>query len=134
MTEEPAGTWASGIGAITMFVEDLAATRAFYREVFALPVFFEGDTSVVFRIGTTLVNLLQVEQAPELVAPAPVGSPGDGVRYQLTVNVPDVDATCEVLLARGVRLLNGPMDRPWGIRTASFRDPSGHIWEVASGG
>jgi catechol 2,3-dioxygenase-like lactoylglutathione lyase family enzyme len=28
-------------------------------------------------------------------------------------------------------LLNGPMDRPWGVRTASFRDPGGHIWEIA---
>ncbi|MFH9400536.1 hypothetical protein ACH4JS_12170 [Streptomyces sp. NPDC017638] len=26
---------------------------------------------------------------------------------------------------------NGPMDRPWGIRTASFEDPGGHIWEIA---
>lgn len=26
---------------------------------------------------------------------------------------------------------HGPMDRPWGIRTASFIDPVGHIWEVA---
>ena len=25
----------------------------------------------------------------------------------------------------------GPVDRPWGIRTASFRDPGGHIWEIA---
>jgi uncharacterized glyoxalase superfamily protein PhnB len=24
------------------------------------------------------------------------------------------------------------MDRPWGIRTASFRDPGGHIWEIAN--
>ena len=31
----------------------------------------------------------------------------------------------------GVTLLNGPMDRPWGIRTASFSDPGGHIWEIA---
>jgi len=23
------------------------------------------------------------------------------------------------------------MDRPWGIRTASFKDPAGHIWEIA---
>jgi lactoylglutathione lyase len=23
------------------------------------------------------------------------------------------------------------MDRPWGIRTASFRDPTGNIWEIA---
>jgi lactoylglutathione lyase len=30
-----------------------------------------------------------------------------------------------------VQLLNGPMDRPWGVRTASFRDPGGHIWEIA---
>ena len=33
---------------------------------------------------------------------------------------------------KGVVLLNGPMDRPWGIRTASFCDPDGHIWEIAA--
>ncbi|MEV6805296.1 hypothetical protein [Streptomyces sp. NPDC051129] len=27
--------------------------------------------------------------------------------------------------------LIGPMNRPWGIRTASFKDPGGRIWEVA---
>jgi lactoylglutathione lyase len=27
--------------------------------------------------------------------------------------------------------LNGPMDRAWGVRTASFTDPGGHIWEFA---
>jgi len=30
-----------------------------------------------------------------------------------------------------VTLLNGPMDREWGVRTASFTDPDGHIWELA---
>jgi uncharacterized glyoxalase superfamily protein PhnB len=50
---------------------------------------------------------------------------------QFTLEVDDVDATCAMLTARGVELLNGPMDRPWGIRTASFMDPAGHIWEVA---
>ena len=43
----------------------------------------------------------------------------------------DVDATVDELKSRGVELLSGPMDRPWGTRTASFRDPGGHIWEVA---
>ena len=42
-----------------------------------------------------------------------------------------VDATCAWLAQRGVELLNGPMDRPWGIRTATFQDPAGHIWEIA---
>ena len=52
-------------------------------------------------------------------------------RVQLTLPVDDVDAMCKELAARGVTLLNGPVDRPWGIRTASFRDPGGHIWEIA---
>ena len=42
-----------------------------------------------------------------------------------------MDAVCDDLVARGVRLVNGPMDRPWGPRTACFADPSGHIWEIA---
>jgi uncharacterized glyoxalase superfamily protein PhnB len=37
----------------------------------------------------------------------------------------------EELKRRGAELVNGPMDRPWGIRTASFRDPAGHLWEIA---
>jgi uncharacterized glyoxalase superfamily protein PhnB len=48
-----------------------------------------------------------------------------------TIEVEDVDGLCAELIARGVRLLNGPMDRPWGVRTASFQDPAGHIWEIA---
>jgi len=55
-----------------------------------------------------------------------------GVRSVLTVHVEDVDKWCATLKERGVELLNGPMDRPWGPRTASFRDPSGQIWEIAS--
>jgi lactoylglutathione lyase len=127
VTEIPAA-----IGAITLFVEDLAAARAFYASVFGLPVHYEDDASAVFRFGPTLVNLLVVGEAPELVAPAPVASPGAGVRFQLTITVEDVDAAAAEAQARGATLLNGPMDRPWGIRTASFRDPAGHVWELAS--
>jgi uncharacterized glyoxalase superfamily protein PhnB len=50
---------------------------------------------------------------------------------QLTINVDDVDAVCAELARRGVTLLNGPVDRPWGVRTAAFRDPDGHAWEIA---
>jgi uncharacterized glyoxalase superfamily protein PhnB len=85
----------------------------------------------VFKFGETLVNLLRISEAPSLVAPAAVAEPGAGVRFQFTLDVEDVDSVCERLRERGVELLNGPMDRPWGIRTASFRDPGGHIWEIA---
>jgi catechol 2,3-dioxygenase-like lactoylglutathione lyase family enzyme len=125
------GAWPGGIAAITLFVEDLAEARRFYGEVFALPVAFEDENSAVFRFGETLVNLLKASEAPGLVEPAAVASPDAGVRFQFTLGVQDVDAMCEELRRRGVEVLNGPMDRPWGIRTASFRDPGGHIWEIA---
>ena len=126
-----AETWANGISAITLFVEDLAAAKQFYREVFGLPVYFEDEHSAVFNFGNTLINLLATAAAPELIAPAAVAPPEAGARAQFTVTVDDVDARCAELVARGATLLNGPIDRPWGIRTATFRDPGGHIWEIA---
>lgn len=121
----------SNIAAITLFVDDLGSAKDFYQEVFGLPVSFEDPDSIVFKFGDTLINLLTITAAGELIQPAPVGRPGLGNRFQFTVAVEDVDATCEALQARGVTLLNGPMDRPWGVRTASFQDPAGHIWEIA---
>ena len=126
-----AGAWPGPITAITLFVEDLDAAKRFYREVFELPVAFEDDNSAVFTFDGTMVNLLKASEAPGLVEPATVATREAGARFQLTLGVDDVDAMCEKLGERGVELLNGPMDRPWGIRTASFRDPGGHIWEIA---
>jgi catechol 2,3-dioxygenase-like lactoylglutathione lyase family enzyme len=120
-----------GVGAITLFVEDLAATKAFYADVFQLPLIHEDDDSVVFDFGNTLINLLTTPAATELIDPATPGGHGEGPRLQLTLTVADVDAVAAELTARGVELLNGPVDRPWGIRTASFQDPDGHIWEIA---
>ena len=124
-------TWPKGINAITLFVEDLAAAKQFYRDVFGLPVHFEDDDSAVFDFGNTIVNLLKTSAAGELIEPAAIAPRDTGARFQLTIEVDDVDATCAELAARGVTLLNGPIDRPWGVRTASFMDPAGHIWEIA---
>ena len=131
MTQTEATNWAKGISAITLFVEELDAAKQFYRTTFGLPVIFENEDSVVFKIGGTLINLLRAESANELIEPAQVARCDAGARHVFTVEVDDVDALCAELIARGVKLLNGPMDRPWGVRTASFQDPAGHIWEMA---
>jgi lactoylglutathione lyase len=123
--------WPRGIYAITLFVEDLETTKKFYQEVFDLPIHYEDDSSAVFKIGDNLVNLLRITEAGELIEPAKVANRESGSRFVFTIPVEDVDAMCAELTARGVKLLNGPMDRPWGIRTASFMDPGGYIWEIA---
>ncbi|MGO8961422.1 MAG: VOC family protein [Streptosporangiaceae bacterium] len=119
------------IDVITLFVEDLASTKRFYQEIFELPVAFENDDSAVFKFGGLTVNLLSAANAPDLIGPAAVASSDAGSRFQFTVGVDDVDAVCAELTARGLTLINGPMDRWWGVRTAAFADPGGHIWEVA---
>jgi catechol 2,3-dioxygenase-like lactoylglutathione lyase family enzyme len=124
-------SWAKDIFAITLFVEDLKAAKKFYQLVFGMPVEFEDDNSAVFKFRNTLINLLKITAAEELIAPAKAANREAGPRFVFTLHVDDVDAMCAELTARGVELLNGPMDRPWGIRTASFIDPGGYIWEIA---
>ena len=36
------------VGAITLFVEDLAQSREFYRDALGLPLVFEDDASAAF--------------------------------------------------------------------------------------
>jgi catechol 2,3-dioxygenase-like lactoylglutathione lyase family enzyme len=124
-------TWTKGIDAITLFVEDLNASKALYREAFDLPVMFEDDNSAVFNFQSSVVNLLRTSEAPELIEPARMAPRDAGSRVVFTLEVDDVDEMCADLASRGIELLNGPIDRPWGVRTASFRDPDGYIWEVA---
>lgn len=122
---------AKEIGAITLFVEDLEAAKRFYREVFDLPIHYEDENSAVFGFANTLINLLDIAEADGLISPAVVASRDAGTRAQFTIGVDDVDAVCAELARRGVVLLSGPIDRPWGIRTANFADPGGHVWEIA---
>jgi len=116
---------------ITLYAEDLAATRAFYENVFGLDVIYEDDDSAVVKLDNVMINILAVDNAPTLVEPKPVAGPDAGSRLLLTLNVEDANAVCAELAAHGVTLLNGPVDRPWGRRTAAFADPAGNVWEIA---
>ena len=119
------------VGAITLFVADPQRSKSFYESVFGLAPAYEDEDSAAFNFDNMIVNLLAVSAAHDLIEPARVAGPETGSRFQLTIWVDDTDAVCAELRSRGIELLNGPMDREWGVRTASFKDPDGHIWEVA---
>ena len=125
-------SWSSrSVDFITLFVDDLDRSKTFYREVFGLPVIFEDENSAVFRFANTGINLLRSEAAEDLIRPGAVARQDAGARLVFTIDVDDVDEVCAELAEHGVELLNGPVNRPWGRRTASFTDPGGHIWEIA---
>jgi catechol 2,3-dioxygenase-like lactoylglutathione lyase family enzyme len=117
------------ISAISLFVEDVPSAKTFYEDVFGVETVFEDDTSACVRFDGLFVNLLDVSAAGvqvDVVANRDAGS-----RFQLSIWVDDVDAVCALLQQRGVTLLTGPVDRVWGMRTATFTDPEGHSWEIA---
>ena len=130
-TSDKANAWPKGIFAITLFTENLEQTKEFYQKVFGLPIDYEDPNSAVFKFGDVMINLLRITEANTLIQPAKVADRESGSRFVFTISVDDVDTMCAELVSRGVELLNGPMDRPWGIRTASFKDPAGNIWEIA---
>jgi lactoylglutathione lyase len=119
------------IEVVTLFVSDLQKTRAFYQHVFGQPIVYQDDVSAVMKLGGLMINILDRSQSPELVAPKTVAGIGTGPSALLTIKVGNVDTVCEELRAHGVVLLNGPLNRPWGRRTAAFEDPAGNVWEIA---
>jgi catechol 2,3-dioxygenase-like lactoylglutathione lyase family enzyme len=116
---------------ITLFVDDVPRTKAFYQDVFGLDVIFEDADSAVVKLANLIINLLRTDNAPTLIEPYTAVGGGTQARFLLTIEVEDVDATIGELARHGVSLLNGPTDRPWGRRTAAFADPAGHVWEIA---
>ena len=120
------------VGAITMFVDDPKRSKEFYERVFGASTIFEDDDSAAFEFENLIVNLLVERAASQLIEPAPVATREAGSRFQLTIWIEDAEAVVEQLRSAGVELLNGPIDRPWGMRTAAFADPDGHVWEVAA--
>ena len=124
--------WQKTISAITLFVEDKDRAKSFYEKAFELEPAHEEDTEVMFRLANTLLFLTNVSVAGRMIAPAVAGGPDQGPRHVFAIVVDDVDAVCAELKRKGIGLLNGPEDRPWGMRTANFQDPDGYVWEIAT--
>jgi catechol 2,3-dioxygenase-like lactoylglutathione lyase family enzyme len=100
------------------YVNDLAVSRAFYRDQLGLTVIEEDETCVKFDAGTVILALNRAaDHGIEL--PKPRDNSNDTVFL-----VEDVEATKAVLQGRGVKCLPTSWYAPGGI--ADFYDPDGH--------
>jgi len=123
------GDWQKSIGAMTLFVPDVDQARKFYETAFGVEAHAFDDGAVMLR-GTEPILFLHKTEAradpvPEILAEARKGA------GQFAIIVADVDDVCTEITGRGIELISGPADRPWGMRTITFADPAGHIWEIA---
>jgi lactoylglutathione lyase len=113
---------------VILYVDDLASSISFYRDVLGLEFRFEESGYAEFSTGATKFGLMERSRLPDLIGrEAPAGPPGGEVLFL----VEDVDAEADRLRAAGARILTGPTDRPWGHRTLHLADPEGHVIELA---
>jgi catechol 2,3-dioxygenase-like lactoylglutathione lyase family enzyme len=121
--------WEKQISAMTLVVGDLERAKTFYREVFGLRPLDEEEDSAIFRFKDMFVALRKdpAHQPPgrEVLALAQKGL------GQFSIWVDDVDAVRAELDEHGVTFISGPADRDWGMRTITFADPDGYIWQIA---
>ena len=75
------------IEVVTLFVENIDETKAFYQKVFAPEIVYQDEVSSVLKFSGAMINLLKATEAPELVEPSAVAAPGSGARVLLTIKV-----------------------------------------------
>jgi lactoylglutathione lyase len=115
------------LGHVIVFVSDLAASVAFYRDVVGFEHRFTDAGYAEFATGSTRFALYERRRAQWLTGGAV--TPGAGA--EVVVLVADLDVVAAALQVRDVAVLAGPVDRPWGHRTLHVADPDGFIVEFA---
>jgi len=121
------------VSVVTLFVSDPLRSKEFYERIFAVVGVDEGHGTVIFQLDNLFLRLLEKGEAEgETLGKVPVGDPRSGTTVQLAFFVDDANRFATELAERGVPIVYGPIDRPWGVRNAAFVDPDGHLWQFGS--
>jgi len=114
-------------GYVIVLCDDIHRMKEFYRDLFPFPVDSETEESLALRVGSVLLALRERTRDYDGRGGGPE-SPG--LQLAFLVAPSEVDECYDVLLAKGVRILDPPANQPRGHRTVYFADPEGNILEV----
>jgi catechol 2,3-dioxygenase-like lactoylglutathione lyase family enzyme len=126
------------ITVITLGVDDLERSLAFYRDGLGLPTEgiigteFEGGDVVFFHLHPGLILALYPRQSIASDARIPVSppSPTDFTIGHNVASIEEVDRLIEEARRAGATIPDPPRDRAWGGYSGHLQDPDGHLWEI----
>ncbi|MEZ4483311.1 MAG: VOC family protein [Syntrophotaleaceae bacterium] len=120
------------ISMITLGVSDLAASVKFYEQGLGFPRMTSPPEVAFFTLNGTWLGLYGRDALAE---DATVSAEGSGfAAFSLAHNVAseaEVDEVMNEALAAGATLVKQPQKVFWGGYSGYFKDPDGHLWEVA---
>jgi catechol 2,3-dioxygenase-like lactoylglutathione lyase family enzyme len=126
------------ITVITIGVDDLERSLAFYRDGLGLPtrgIFgteYEHGAVAFFELQAGLI--LAIWERANLAWDAAIPQSGRSpTEFTLGHNVrsrEEVDTVMEQARSAGARITKSPQDTFWGGYAGYFQDPDDHLWEV----
>ena len=120
------------ISMITLGVRDLATAVKFYEEGLGFPRMESPPEVAFFTLNGTWLGLYGRDA---LAADATLSSAGNGFEsFALAHNVQseaEVDVIVGHAVEVGATLVKKPTKVFWGGYSGYFKDPDGHLWEVA---
>lgn len=120
------------ISMITLGVRDLETAVKFYEQGLGFPRMESPPEVAFFTLNGSWLGLYGREALAE---DATVSPEGEGFEsFALAHNVhseEEVDEVMDQAIAAGATLVKQPQKVFWGGYSGYFRDPDGHLWEIA---
>lgn len=120
------------ISLVTLGVKDLEKSVRFYRDGLGFPQLESPPSVAFFTLNGTWLSLYSREALAEDAMVPAEGSGFGG--FSLAHNVTsenEVDQVLEQAVAAGATLTKAGQKVFWGGYAGYFKDPDGHLWEVA---
>lgn len=121
---------------VSLGVSDVAASRRFYCDGLGFELVADLGTVVFVQAGYSLaLGLITNEDLAADMGMAVPPTGGSIVTFAHNVASKEaVDEFMATAIRAGAPVLKNPQPAEWGGYSGYFKDPDGHIWEVASGG
>lgn len=116
---------------LTLGVSDFARSKAFYASLGWAPALEVEETAFFQANGVILTLWAREKLSPDM------GVPDEGARWSgiaLAHNVRSRDEVHEIIArarANGAEITREPSETFYGGYAGVFRDPDGHVWEIA---
>ena len=129
---------APSLGYVILYVNDVAASLAFYEKAFGLARrFFHDDNGKAYgeletgatRLAFASLALAQEHLKQEIVAAGPGKAP---LGVEIALTTPDVPALFARAVEAGATAVSEPATKPWGQTVAYVRDHSGFLVELCT--
>jgi len=120
------------ISMITLGVSDLNRAIRFYEQGLGFPRLSSPPEVAFFTLNGSWLGLYGKEALAEdaNVSPQGEGFAGFALAHNVSTEA-EVDEVVNQAIAAGATLVKKPQQVFWGGYSGYFKDPDGHLWEVA---